>query len=72
MKHIRQIGGTKTVHGTSISREITKSVLTLLAVIALGAAVKSKKLALFEHLGHVKKLLYNSCREAVLQLRSLS
>lgn len=71
MQHIRQVGGTKIVHGTSISREITKGVLTMVAVIALGAAVRSKNSALFKHLGHAKELLYNTCREAALQLRSL-
>jgi len=70
MQHIRQVGGTKKLRGTSISREITKVVLTIMTVIALGTAINSNKPTIREGLSSANKMLYSTCREAVGWLRS--
>jgi hypothetical protein len=72
MQHIRQVGGTKKVHGTSISREMTKGFLSLMVLLVLGVAVKSDKLGIRERLGYANQVLYKTCREAVTRLRSLT
>jgi hypothetical protein len=72
MQHIRQVGGTKKLQGTSIKRETTKGLLTLAAFITLGTVWKTQGWTIHKGLSHANKLLFSTYHAAVTQLRSLA
>jgi hypothetical protein len=70
MKHIKQIGGTRKVKGTSITQEATNASLKAMAVLALLFAYGRNRSIVHGHLSSVIEAAKYAVREGMTQIQT--
>lgn len=71
MAHMRQVGGTRTVRGTTISKELRKLILKTLAVIGTGLYVLNNNDSIVRKLSGVQHLLKGYSQQILGHAREL-
>ncbi len=71
MQHLRQIGGSKKVKGTSIAKELFKTTYSAVAIVLVLYYLVTHRISVFQHLQTFRGQLSRIGQSVLVQARNL-